>query len=60
MNRVTPEHEKLFLIVKVVVRLADPSPIGKIQGVSFGTLKLLKIFRNHKYERTCMFIHFQF
>ena len=28
LNRVTPEHEKLYLIVKVVVRLTDPSPIG--------------------------------
>ena len=29
LNRVTPEHEKLYLIVKVVVRLTDPSPIGR-------------------------------
>ena len=30
LNRVTPDHEKIYIIVKVIVRLTDPSPIGNI------------------------------
>ena len=30
LNRVTPDHEKLYMIVKVVVRISDPSPMGNI------------------------------
>ena len=30
LNRVTPDHEKLYMIVKVVARITDPSPMGKI------------------------------
>ena len=28
LNRVTPDHEKLYMIVKVIVRLSDPAPLG--------------------------------
>ena len=30
LNRVTPDHEKLYMIVKVMVRITDPSPMGNI------------------------------
>ena len=28
LNRLTPEHERLYMIVKVTLRLSDPSPCG--------------------------------
>ena len=28
LNRLTPDHERLYMIVKVTLRLSDPSPCG--------------------------------
>ena len=30
LNRLTPDHERLYMIVKVTLRLSDPSPCGNI------------------------------
>lgn len=42
LNRVTPDHEKLYMIVKVLVRLTDPSPMGNIFD-NFVNKKLIRL-----------------
>ena len=35
LNRVTPDHEKLYMIVRVVARLTDPAAVGEMRVGAF-------------------------
>ena len=44
LNRVTPDHEKLYMIVRVVARLTDPAAVGEMRVGLLGDDAFLIIF----------------
>ena len=52
LNRVTPEQERLFLVVRVVVRLSDPAPIGRDIPTNLILNKIVNNIRNFSVIRS--------